>query len=103
MKNGQWFSEDNAIVDLGVGKNMVDSIRYWCEMAGILNDHKVSDLGKKILDEKTGWDPFLEDNATLWLLHWKVNTNPDVITAGTALFLISTSLNSVNTTWPRLL
>jgi hypothetical protein len=86
VENGQWFTEEDAIVDLGVGKNMVDSIRYWCEMACILNDHKVSDLGRKIFDEETGWDPFLEDNATLWLLHWKLNTNPNVIAAGTALF-----------------
>ena len=87
VQKKKWFSDDNAIVDLGVGKNMVDSIRYWCEMAGIVNDdHKVSDLGTRIFDEETGWDPFLEDNATLWLLHWKLNTNPDVMTAGTALF-----------------
>ncbi|MCG8551527.1 MAG: DUF4007 family protein [Desulfobacterales bacterium] len=86
VKNGHWFAEHDAIVDLGVGKNMVDSIRYWCEMAGIIEDQEVSDLGRKIFDEKNGWDPFLEDNATLWLLHWKLNTNPNVTTAGTALF-----------------
>jgi hypothetical protein len=86
VKNGKWFTDPNAIVDLGVGKNMVDSIRYWCEMAGIISDQAISKIGDKILDEKKGWDPFLEDNASLWLLHWKLNTSPDFLTAGTALF-----------------
>ena len=26
---GKRFSHESAIVDLGVGKNMVDSIKYW--------------------------------------------------------------------------
>lgn len=85
-KEGKRFSDPNSIVDLGVGKNMVESIKYWSEMAGIVRDGEVTDFGCKLLDENTGWDPFLEDNASLWLLHWKLITNPDFITAGTALF-----------------
>lgn len=85
-KEGKQFSDANAIVDLGVGKNMVDSIKYWCEMTGIISDGMITEFGSKLLDEKTGWDPFLEDDASLWLLHWKLITNPEFITAGTALF-----------------
>ncbi|MGB3226099.1 MAG: DUF4007 family protein [Desulforhopalus sp.] len=85
-KEGKKFSDPNSIVDLGVGKNMVESIKYWSEMAGIVSNGEVTDFGRKLLDENTGWDPFLEDNASLWLLHWKLITNPDFITAGTALF-----------------
>lgn len=83
---GKSFSDDSSIVDLGVGKNMVDSIKYWCEMTGILEEGSVSRFGKKLLDQQQGWDPFLEDNASWWLLHWKLVTNPSFQTAGTALF-----------------
>ena len=86
VKENKWFTDPDAIVDLGVGKNMVDSIRYWCEMTGIISNRTISEFGHKILDEKNGWDPFLEDNASLWLLHWKLNTNPLFMTSGIALF-----------------
>jgi len=86
IKEGKWFKDEDAIVDLGVGKNMVESIRYWCEMTGVFSDGAISELGSKIFDEKHGWDPFLEDNASLWLLHWKLNTHPEFMTAGLALF-----------------
>ena len=32
------FSRDDAITTLGVGKNMVRSIRHWCLAAGVLED-----------------------------------------------------------------
>jgi hypothetical protein len=80
------FGDENAIVDLGVGKNMVDSIKYWCEMTGILSNGSATDFGCCLLDEKKGWDPFLEDNASLWLLHWKMNTNQEFFTAGSVAF-----------------
>ena len=32
------FSRDDAITTLGVGKNMVRSIRHWCLTAGILQE-----------------------------------------------------------------
>jgi len=80
------FSNDNAIVDLGVGKNMVDSIKYWCEMTGVLSEGDATDFGLSLLNEKDGWDPFLEDNASLWLLHWKLATNQEYLTAGSAIF-----------------
>lgn len=83
---GNGFSGDSAIVDLGVGKNMVESIKYWCEMTGILEEGAVSNFGRNLLDQETGWDPFLEDQASWWLLHWKLITNRVFQTAGTALF-----------------
>jgi len=86
VKDNKWFIDPDAIVDLGVGKNMVNSIRYWCEMTGIISDGALSEFGQKILDEENGWDPFLEDNASLWLIHWKLNTNPLFMTSGIALF-----------------
>jgi len=30
VKDNRKFNDDDAIVGLGVGKNMVESIKYWC-------------------------------------------------------------------------
>src|SRR5262249_51360965 len=66
----------------GVGKNMVRSIRHWCLAAGILEDTEESrgqrlrptKLGESLFGED-GWDPYLEDPATLWLIHWQICSN----------------------------
>lgn len=75
------FARPNAFVTLGVGKNMVRSIRHWCIATGVIDrvDHRgtvrVSDLGDALLGEG-GWDPYLEDPGTLWLLHWRLVSRP---------------------------
>lgn len=74
------FESDEATVELGVGKNMVRSIRYWllatrmAELNGL--DIQATSLGKRIFSE-AGWDPYLEDEATIWLLHWLLSSHPD--------------------------
>ena len=71
------FSKDEAIVKLGVGKNMVKSIKHWALATKIFEETKrglsLSYLGKRLFGE---WDPFLEDPASLWLVHWLLTTNP---------------------------
>ncbi|UII20847.1 DUF4007 family protein [Fulvivirga ligni] len=63
---------DDAVLNLGVGRNMVTAIRYWLRAFDILNESdELNDLAKKIFDDK-GWDPFLEDEGTLWLLHYQL-------------------------------
>lgn len=84
---GRKFSDEDAIVALGVGKNMVESIRYWSEVAGILTpDCSPTNFADRLLDETKGWDPYLEDNASLWLVHWKLINNPNYMTTGSLLF-----------------
>lgn len=78
------FSDaDAATVRLGVGKNMVFSIRYWLRACRMIRQNSLepSDLGQLILDEKNGCDPYLEDEATLWLIHWLLSTNSKQATA----------------------
>ncbi|WP_149241336.1 DUF4007 family protein [Dyadobacter sp. 32] len=65
------FSDEDAVVNLGVGKNMVASIRYWmkaCDLIG--NDDQPTPLAHLIFDDQEGFDPYLEDEGTLWLLHY---------------------------------
>lgn len=78
------FTQDDGLVILGVGKNMVRSIRHWCLATGMLEEEAAvgrtprplheSPLAKKLLTD-TGWDPFFEDSASLWLLHWLLVSN----------------------------
>lgn len=67
---GNKFSSESAVVDLGVGKNMVTSIRFWMRAFGMLNDkEKLTTIATRIFEDN-GWDPYLEDEGTLWLLHY---------------------------------
>jgi len=79
------FSSDEATVILGVGKNMVHAIRYWLLACRIIvpmetKGFQPSLLGNAIFD-KNGYDPYLEDEATLWLVHWLIATNSERSTA----------------------
>jgi hypothetical protein len=67
------FNDESAVVHLGVGKNMVNSIRYWCRAFNILNDKdEPTKFGKAIFSNE-GYDPYLEDIGTLWLLHYSLS------------------------------
>lgn len=81
QKDSKLFGDEtNAMVNLGVGKNMVRSIRFWSQVMGMVEGEtkgqnaEVTEIGKILLAEK-GLDPFLEDIRTLWLLHWNLSTN----------------------------
>lgn len=74
VKDGNVFKAPDAIERLGVGKNMVRSIRFWCQAFKIIEVDRTgfakrTPFGGKLLGKK-GWDPYLEDMGSLWLLHW---------------------------------
>lgn len=76
------------MVVLGLGKNMVRSMRFWVQAFGLASttDRSGRELvptpvAQKLLDRADGWDPFLEDVQTLWLLHWNLSTNPNPLLA----------------------
>ena len=82
------FNSDSAIVQFGVGKNMVRSIRYWSLATEVIEaepdskkhpTYRVSELGN-FLFGKHGVDPYCEDSATLWLLHWLLCRSADQCT-----------------------
>jgi hypothetical protein len=91
--NPSAFREPDALVTLGVGKNMVDAIKYWCLATQVLADHperrfdhEPSLIGQRLFLEDEGWDPYLEDKGTLWLLHWLLATNDAGATTPYLLF-----------------
>jgi hypothetical protein len=77
--NPDVFRGDDATLTLGVGKNMVRSMRFWAGAAGLVVPRRVSRnetlrpshfAGAFFPDD--GLDPFLENPSTLWLLHWRL-------------------------------
>jgi hypothetical protein len=80
-ENPKLFSDEaEAMVNLGVGKNMVHSIRFWSQVSGMTTVSArggvpiVTELGQRVLGSN-GLDPFLEDIRTLWLIHWNLSTD----------------------------
>lgn len=69
------FNSQDAVIKLGVGKNMVASIRYWLRVFGIIDGDQPSWLGNYLFNETNGKDKYLEDLATLWLLHFNLVFN----------------------------
>ncbi len=79
------FTRDDATIILGVGKNMVVSIRYWLQATRMVHrDPRTNVLTPtpiaQIVFGQDG-DPYLEDEGTIWLLHWLLATNPRDATA----------------------
>jgi hypothetical protein len=70
------LDSDQAMAELGVGKNMVRAIKYWCTVGELLKESKDGSLVPTALGEKLfglqGVDPCFEDPATLWLMHWQL-------------------------------
>lgn len=80
------FSAEDAPVAIGVGKNMVRSIKFWGLAAKIITTDPASpnprapemiptSFGHGLFSED-GWDPFMEDPGTIWLLHWMLLAPP---------------------------
>lgn len=98
----EFFLQKDAHLQIGVGKNQARSIRYWCHALGVLQDFRRpaqrliesvhSDLGRNLL-KRSGWDPYLEDPASLWLLHWRLVREPWTATAWHYAFTLMPDLD----------
>ena len=68
--------DEEAMIALGVGKNMVRAIRFWLTTSGLATgkrdgSYTPTTFGRSLM----GADPFLEDVRTLWLLHWSISSH----------------------------
>ena len=83
------FTEDDAPVRMGVGKNMVRAIKFWGQAAKIITKDPESEnkrapemiptwFGHALFSEE-GWDPYMEDPGTIWLLHWMLLAPPSLV------------------------
>ncbi len=76
------FESEDATVRLGVGRNMVNAIRYWLRASQMMSadSYEFTELCRLLLS-KNGYDPYLEDEGTIWLLHWLVSSNATLSTS----------------------
>ncbi|WP_257279607.1 DUF4007 family protein [Endozoicomonas sp. ISHI1] len=83
---------EKAVVRMGVGKNMVNSIRYWTDASKIIEERNgrddLTEIALEIFgdDAESGWDPYMEQLATIWILHWQLNSNYKVMSASRWFF-----------------
>lgn len=77
------FTQPESATALGVGKNMVTSIRYWLNAFGLVDEGAAGEptLDSTVLEfiyqgdgDDEALDSFLEDPLTLWLMHYKLVT-----------------------------
>ena len=71
VTNQDNFNDTEAVIKLGVGKNMVSAIRHWLRAFDIIdNEQNITEIGHYIFNSASGVDPFTEDLSTLWVLHY---------------------------------
>ena len=80
VRDPELFADDErAILTLGLGKNMVRSVRFWGEAFGVTRTEgrvvRPTKFGRRLLDPDLGTDPYLEDTSSLWRLHWQVTAH----------------------------
>jgi hypothetical protein len=69
---------EESILELGVGKNMVQAIQYWIRAYGLINeDKKLTEIANLIFTAVDSFDRYLEDEGTLWLLQYLI-CNEDI-------------------------
>ena len=76
-----WADDEQAMVELGLGKNMVRSLRFWAAATGVITPAgrppSISEFGRQIFGEG-GFDPFIEHVSTPWLIHWTLASSTTV-------------------------
>ena len=76
-ENSKTFSSAEATDILGIGTNMVKSLKYWMSAACLINEENretfLSEFGNLIYI----YDPYLEDIFCWWLIHIRMMLNID--------------------------
>ena len=79
----------NPMDVMGIGSNMVKSLRYWLQAAGLTSEpnsgrrnQTLTRLGRIIYNN----DPFFEEIGSLWLVHYMISSNENDATAWYVFF-----------------
>ncbi|MTI69247.1 MAG: DUF4007 family protein [Firmicutes bacterium] len=85
-KNDRFFLDNdiNPTDFLGIGTSMVKSLRYWLQAVGLTTEEREGNtihqrftpFGKIIM----GNDKYMEEEGTLWYLHYKLASNKELAT-----------------------
>jgi hypothetical protein len=90
-EDAAFFGREDSMVELGVGKNMVSSIRHWglatqswAEEPGSRGKFlHPTPFGQAVFGEG---DPAMEHPGTHWALHWRISVNQDKATTWAIVF-----------------
>jgi len=74
LQNGQLgFNDEQAVVELGIGRNMVTALSYWLKSYAVVdNINRATAFGHYLFHAQTGRDPYLESLGSIWLLHYSL-------------------------------
>lgn len=73
-KNGNCLSKENGTRTLGLGTNMVKSLRYWLKACGIVEYKKetiLTEFGKNLFR----YDCYLDSLFSIWMIHVNLVSN----------------------------
>lgn len=94
-KDSRLFSKKDALIRLGIGKNMVQSLRFWVEAVGLFEQKPISELNGKqgMALTKFGnivkkYDPYFELDITWWIIHYNIVKDENLATSWYYLFNI---------------
>ena len=86
--NSRVFSMDDATDVLGIGTNMVKSLKYWLYATNLIKDEKnsikITEFGNLILE----YDPYMEDEFTWWMIHINLLLNEDDFYVGNLILFL---------------
>lgn len=86
-KNRKVFLEHAGADELGVGTNMAKALRYWLREGRFIKEQgKEGAVLTKIAKIIAAYDPYFEDNLSLWLFHIGIVSNPDKATSWYVFF-----------------
>jgi len=80
------FLASDASESLGLGKNMVRALRFWMTATGLTREVREDRCTVQELTDPFGhlvwrYDPYQEEEGTLWLIHYNLLRDPDEATA----------------------
>lgn len=97
------------MISMGMGKNMVLSVRHWIRMLGLVTCvdkkepyYELTPLAVKLFigeGKNVPYDEYLDKEGSIWLLHWLLQSNTDDLTTGSWFF---NYFNSVRCNKPQL-
>ena len=67
------FGKENGVAILGIGANMVTSLRFWLIASDIIHEKTslLSDFGNLLVE----YDPYLDTNFSWWMIHQHLISN----------------------------
>lgn len=85
-ENVKVFSCEESTDILGIGTNMVKSLKYWLFATNLIKDEKNSIVITKLGNLVLKYDPYMEDEFTWWMIHINMLLNQEDFYVGNVFF-----------------